>query len=122
MVVNREVSQPRMPIFTGKKYEFWSIKIKTLLKSQETWKKMEVGFVDQVGADEEADGLKWIKNNDAKELFLIQESVHDIVFSRIVTTTTSAEAWRILKKESQGSAKVLTVKLQTYHRDFKLFL
>ncbi|XP_047258492.1 uncharacterized protein LOC124890741, partial [Capsicum annuum] len=119
MAVNREVLQPLMPIFNGEKYEFWSIKMKTLYKSQGVWELVEAGFVDQASFDEEADKLKGIKRNDAKALFLIQQVVHDTIFARIAAATTYSEAWNILKKEFQGSTKVITVKLQTYRRDFE---
>ncbi|XP_015060545.1 uncharacterized protein LOC107006531 [Solanum pennellii] len=112
-------SQPLMPIFTGEKYEFWSIKIKTLFKSQGVWELVEEGFVDLAGSDEEAEKLKEIKKKDAKSFSLIQQAVHDTIFSRIAAATTSSQAWKILKKEFQGSAKVITVKLQTYHRNFE---
>ncbi|KAF3670420.1 hypothetical protein FXO37_08549 [Capsicum annuum] len=99
VALNCEVSQPLMPIFTGGKYEFLSIKMKTPFKSQGVWELVEAGFVDQAGSDEEADKLKGIKKNDAKALFLIQQVVHDIIFIRIAAATTSSEAWKILKKE-----------------------
>lgn len=112
-------SQPLMPIFTSEKYEFWNIKMKTLFKSQEVWELVEQGFVDLAGSDEEAEKLKETKKKDAKSLFLIQQAVHDTIFSRIAAATTSSQAWKILKKEFQGSAKVFTVKWQTYRRDFE---
>lgn len=79
---------------------------------------VEEGFVDQAGSDEATERLKEIKKKDAKLLFLIQQAVHD-KYSRIAAATTSSRAWKILKKEFQGSAKVITVKLQTYRRDFE---
>ncbi|XP_060195162.1 uncharacterized protein LOC132624392 [Lycium barbarum] len=112
-------SQPLMQIFTGEKYEFWSIKMETLSKSQGVWELVEAGFVDQAGSDEEAEKLKVTKKKDAKALFFIQQAVHDAMFSRISVATTSSQAWNILKKEFQGSAKVITTKLQTYRRDFE---
>uniref|UniRef100_A0A3Q7GIG9 DUF4219 domain-containing protein n=1 Tax=Solanum lycopersicum TaxID=4081 RepID=A0A3Q7GIG9_SOLLC len=99
-------SQPLMPIFSGETYKFLSIKMKTLFKSQGVWELVEEGFVDLAGSEEEAEKLKEIKKKDAKALSLIQQAVHDT-------------AWKILKKEFQGSAKVITVKLQTYRRDFE---
>ncbi|XP_075076448.1 uncharacterized protein LOC142163093 [Nicotiana tabacum] len=42
-----------------------------------------------------------------------------MIFSRIVAETTSKEAWLILKKEFQGSSKVITVKIQSLRRDFE---
>ena len=110
---------PLMPISTGEKYGFCSIKMKTLFKSQEVWELVEEGFVDLAGSDEKAEKLKEIKKKDAKALFLIQQAVHDTIFSRIAAATTSSQAWKILKKEFQGSAKVIMIKLQTYRRDFE---
>ncbi|XP_009777772.1 uncharacterized protein [Nicotiana sylvestris] len=112
-------SQSLIPIFTGEKYEFWSIKMKTLFKSQGVWELVEEGFVDQASSNEEVEKLKKIKKKDAKALCFIQQAVHDTIFSRIAAATTSSQAWKILKKEFQGSAKVITVKLQTYRREFE---
>ncbi|XP_021909031.1 uncharacterized protein LOC110823062 isoform X2 [Carica papaya] len=104
----------------GEKYEFWSIKMKTLFKSQDFWDLVEYGFVDLEDPDEEAEErLKETKKKDSKALFLVQQAVHEIIFSRIVIAATSLEAWQILKKEFQGSSKVITVKLQTYRREFE---
>ena len=75
--------------------------------------------MDLAGSDEEAEKLKETKKKDAKSLFLIQQAVRDTIFSRIAAATTSSQAWKILKKEFQGSSKVITVKLQTYRRDFE---
>ena len=86
-------SQPLIPIFTGEKYEFWSIKMKTLFMSQELWDLVEFGFVDLTNPDEEAARrLKETKKKDAKALFFIQHAVHETIFSRIAAATTSMEA------------------------------
>lgn len=66
--------------------------MQTFFKSQGVWELMEVGFVDQASTKEEADKFKGIKRIDTKALFLIQQIVHDTVFSTIVTTTMSAKA------------------------------
>lgn len=62
------------------------------------------------------------KKKDAKALFYIQQAVHETIFSRIAAATTSLEAWQILKKEFQGSSKVVTVKLQTHRREFETLI
>ena len=72
-----------MPIFTGEKYEFWSIKMKTLFKSQKVWELVEEGFVDLAGSDEVAEKLKETKKKDAKALFLIQQAVHYTIFQEL---------------------------------------
>ncbi|GJV00686.1 retrovirus-related pol polyprotein from transposon TNT 1-94 [Tanacetum coccineum] len=41
------VSQPHIPIFKGDSYEFWSIKMKTLFKSQDLWEFVESGLPEE---------------------------------------------------------------------------
>ncbi|KAH0637940.1 hypothetical protein KY285_035752 [Solanum tuberosum] len=113
-------SQPLIPVFKGEKYEFWSIKMKTLCRSQELWDLIEDGFTDVAEPDaEEEKRLKQIRKKDAKALFFIQQAVHGTIFSRIAATTSSRDAWLIMKIEFQGSSMVNTVKLQSLRRDFE---
>ena len=109
-------SQPLILVFNGEKYEFWSIKMKTLFKSQDLWDLIENGYSEP---DDDEARLKENKKKDSKALFFIQQAVHENIFSRIMGATTSKEAWRILQKEFQGDAKVIAVKLQSLRRDFE---
>ncbi|RVW67886.1 hypothetical protein CK203_061657 [Vitis vinifera] len=109
------VSQPAIPIFKGECYEFWSIKMKTLFKSQDLWDLVENGYPYP---DEEA-RLKENTKKDSKALFFIQQAVHESIFSNIAAATTAKEAWTTLKTAFQGSSKVITVKLQSLRRDFE---
>ena len=59
----------------------------------------------------------WKQN--AKALFLIQQALDKDISPRITTTNTFTQAWKILKKEYLGNKKVITIKLQTFHRDFE---
>lgn len=103
---------PLIPIFNGEEYEWWSIKVKTLLRSQDLWDLVEYGFVDIIELDEaEEERLRERKNRDAKALFIIQLVIHDTIFSRIAAATTSEQAWSILQKEYQGDSEVIIVKL-----------
>ena len=61
------ISQPAIPIFKGECYEFWSIKMMTLFKSQDLWDLVENGYADP---DEES-RLKENKKKDSKALFFI---------------------------------------------------
>ncbi len=38
------ITQPQMPVFNGDSYEFWSIKMRTLFKSQGLWEFVENGY------------------------------------------------------------------------------
>ncbi|XP_022931772.1 uncharacterized protein LOC111438050 [Cucurbita moschata] len=90
-----------------KPYEWWSIKMKTLLRSQELWDLVEYGFVDiSEPTIEEEETLRETKKNDVNALFIIQQAVHETIFSRIAAATTSKQAWSILLKEFEGDSKV----------------
>jgi len=112
------VAQPLIPVFKGESYEFWSIRMKTILKSQDLWDLVERGYTDP----DEENRLRDNKKKDAKALVFIQLAVHDSVFSRIATATTSKQAWSILQKEFQGDSKVIVVRLQSLRRDFETLM
>ncbi|KAL0397757.1 UNVERIFIED_CONTAM: hypothetical protein Scaly_0224100 [Sesamum calycinum] len=59
------------------------------------------------------------KAKDSEALYYIQTAVADNIFPRISVATSAKEAWSILQKEYQGSAKVRIIKLQTLRRDFE---
>ncbi|KAG6531193.1 hypothetical protein ZIOFF_004982 [Zingiber officinale] len=80
---------------------------------------VEKGF-DAEDADEGR--LKENRKKDSKALFILQQAVHETIFSRIVTASFSKEAWKILQKEFQGSSKVIAVKLQTLRSEFEALL
>ncbi|GKC11630.1 hypothetical protein Tco_1008412, partial [Tanacetum coccineum] len=54
-------------------------------------------------------------------MFFISNDVRGLrtIFSRIVAANSAKEEWDTLKTEYQGSAKVITVKLQFLRRDFE---
>ncbi|KAE8732422.1 senescence-associated protein DIN1-like [Hibiscus syriacus] len=89
-----------IPVFNGESYEFWSIKMKTLFKSQDLWDLVENGYTEP---DEEAR----LRDNkkDSKALFFIQQAVHETIFLKIATDNTTKEAWGILQTTFQGSSK-----------------
>ncbi|KAL4035058.1 hypothetical protein IC575_003732 [Cucumis melo] len=92
--------------------------VKTLLRSQDLWDLVEQGYVDP---DDEGK-LRENRKKDSKALVIIQQAVHDSVFSRIATATTSKQAWLILQKAFQGDSRVLMVKLQSLRRDFETLM
>ena len=84
---------------------------------------VEHGFADVLEPTiEEKERLRETKKNDAKALFIIQQAVHETIFSQIAAATTSKQAWSILQKKFLGDSKVMTVKLQSLRRDFETLL
>ncbi|KAJ0508279.1 putative RNA-directed DNA polymerase [Helianthus annuus] len=117
-MANNQQTQPLppLPIFKGEGYEFWHIRMRTSLMSQDLWDFVATGFNE---GDGDRNRLRENKKKDARALSLIQQAVHDEVFSRIVAATTAKQAWTVLQTEYQGDSKVKMVKLQGLRRDFE---
>ncbi|GJU91600.1 integrase, catalytic region, zinc finger, CCHC-type containing protein [Tanacetum coccineum] len=101
------------------KYYLWSLKMSNLFKSQELWELVKNGFPDPKPAEPDQ-ALRDNRKKDAKALFFIQSGLDDDIFSHIASVNTSNQAWEILKQEFLGNRKVITVKLQTLHREFEM--
>jgi gag-polypeptide of LTR copia-type len=100
------ISNPSISLFKGENYEFWRIKMRTMLKSHGLWGLVEVGAPNPDPTPIETN------KRDAKALFFIQQAVHESVFVKIAVTETTKDAWTILKATFQGSSKVVAIKLQ----------
>ncbi|BBG94303.1 hypothetical protein Prudu_002549 [Prunus dulcis] len=116
------VSYSILPIFGGGNYNFWKVKMRTILLSEGLWSFVERGLqepedLSQLPAAEiekfEAEVMK-----DAKALSKIQNGVTSDIFPRITRAKTAKEAWDTLEKEFQGDSKAITIKLQTLRREF----
>jgi gag-polypeptide of LTR copia-type len=112
MTDTMSVSNPSIPLFKGENYEFWSIKMVTLFKSQGLWNLVNNGVPDPDPNQQENE------KEDARALFYIQLAVHDTIFSKIAATTNAKETWTTLKTVFQGSTRVVTIKLQGLRMDF----
>ncbi|KAI5329221.1 hypothetical protein L3X38_028618 [Prunus dulcis] len=121
-------SELRTPVFNGENYEFWSIRMKTILKSHGLWDLVEHGCNDpdskkekeiEETKDAEKSTMAQLLMKDARALGLIQSAVSDQLFPRIVNEETSKGAWDILKLEFRGDKQVRNVKLQGLRREFE---
>ncbi|KAL0424011.1 UNVERIFIED_CONTAM: Retrovirus-related Pol polyprotein from transposon TNT 1-94 [Sesamum radiatum] len=114
--------QISVPIFSGQNYDYWAIKMKTYFQSQKLWEIVEEGVTlpedSSTSSSAEKGKLENKKAKDSEALY-IQTAVADHIFPRISVATSAKEAWSILQKEYQGSAKVRIIKLQTLRRDFE---
>ncbi|KAK4382390.1 Retrovirus-related Pol polyprotein from transposon TNT 1-94 [Sesamum angolense] len=97
--------------------------MKTYFQSQKLWEIVEEGVTlpedSSTSSSAEKGKLENKKAKDSEALYYIQTSVEDHIFPRISVATLAKEAWSILQKEYQGSAKVRIIKLQTLKRDFE---
>ncbi|KAI5348859.1 hypothetical protein L3X38_001746 [Prunus dulcis] len=127
-------SELRTPVFNGENYEFWSIRLKTILKSHGLWDLVENGFdasdpMKEKGKEEGSKAAEEEKSvtaetlmKDARALGLIQGAVSDQIFPRIVNEDTSKGAWDILKQEFRGDKQDLdTLEIQEVVASLKNF-
>lgn len=105
-----------IPIFKGEGYDFWQIRMKTIMIAQDLWDLVETGYE---AGDENHERLRLNRRKDARALSVIQQGVHDDVFSRIAAAATAKQAWVLLRNEYQGDNKVKMVRLQGLRRDFE---
>ncbi|XP_076895475.1 UPF0481 protein At3g47200-like [Bidens hawaiensis] len=109
------VSQPRTHLlFKGDSYEFWSIKMKTLLKSEGLLNFVET---DHTEASDYKVHQKEYEKQDAKALFIIQQAVDESIFSSIAAATSAKQAWSLLKNQYQGSEKELKLTFPVANKD-----
>lgn len=120
------LTNPQIPEFNGKNYDYWAITMKALFCAQDLWEFVENGYQEPVDAttynaltQAEKDLLKENKKKDSKALFLIFQGVNESIFPRIQAATKSKQAWDILQTAYQGMEKVKIAKLQMLRRDFE---
>ena len=88
---------------------------------------MDVGYVEldptylaaMTNQQRTAQGTQ--RNKENKEKLWIQNSVDDLIFSKITGIVTSKQAWDLLKLAYQGNDGVKPVKLQTLRTHFETF-
>ena len=74
--------------------------MKTMFRSQELWDLVANGYTEPtLVPDDPNQQLRETRKKDAKALFLIQLTLDDEIFPRIVDASTSNQAWKILKQE-----------------------
>ena len=79
MAQNNSSVQYQIPLLCGENYEYWSVKMRTLLILQDLWILVSTGYTDQVdqasynalSVDQKIE-LKENRKRDAKALFILQ--------------------------------------------------
>ncbi|KAH9326869.1 hypothetical protein KI387_007047, partial [Taxus chinensis] len=114
------------PQFNGKNYEYWSLTMKALFRSQDVWEIVEDGYTEPANAaaytalsQAEKDTLKELRKKDGKALFYIHQAMHESILPRVAAASQAKTAWDTLQVAYQGKEKVKTAKLQLLRRDFE---
>ena len=109
------MNQFMIPIFSGKNYDHWAFRMKTIFHSQELLEIVVNGFVEPLDesllAANQKNELKENMKKDIKAFQIIQQGLDDTVLARINEATTAKRAWEILETTYQGISKVKLSKL-----------
>lgn len=117
--------------FTGVNYDFWAVKIKTILIVYDLWDVVEVSILPQpqlnpelvdefAGEGSETEHIpgeaptisRENKIKNIKALSLIQIALSDELFPRIRNGKTTKGAWDVMRREFRRDKKARVVKLQ----------
>lgn len=110
-----------IPEIDGADYEYWSIKMKTLLMDKYLWDIVEDGYLEPVDWSLLTDAAKIIKEEQKKNcltLYHLQSALDKSIFPRIAGCKSATEAWKALQEGYKGSNQVKEIKLQTLRREF----
>ncbi|XP_019246566.1 PREDICTED: uncharacterized protein LOC109226228 [Nicotiana attenuata] len=111
--------------FTGENYHIWSVKMKSCLEAYDLWEVvMEDRLIQPLPANPTLAQIKAHsdeKTNKYKAKTIIQNSVADSIFSKIIACETAKEAWETLKQEYQGSERDKQNQILNLKRDFESF-
>ena len=123
-MANTNGMNPLIPIFNGRAYESWNIKMRQFFILLDLWDMVENGYVEPTEEEgrltpAQRNELKDNRKKDAKAFVALQQAVTDPIFPGIAGASSTKEAWNIVKKEYQGTEKVTAVKLQTFRREFE---
>jgi hypothetical protein len=118
----QSISMP-LPIFYGNNYDLWKIKMMTLFKSQNLTDIVEKEFNKppniSILKKAQQKELEVKEQKDARALYLIQQSLANTIFPRIIEASTAKQAWDMLQKEFLGDSKVRTIRLQLLRRELE---
>ncbi|XP_049375495.1 uncharacterized protein LOC125840568 [Solanum verrucosum] len=108
-------------IFTGENYQIWSVKMKSYLEAYDLWEVV----MEDVPLQPANPTLAQIKSHSddkikkSKAKTVIQNSVVDSIFSKIIACETAKEAWEKLQKKYQGSVRVRQMQVLNLERHFE---
>ena len=118
MVINSSVVQPQILVLTKRSYDTWFIKMRTILRAQDVWEFVKLGYAEPANQDAklalsnaERVLLKENRKKDNKALSLIQQGLSKSIFPKISSAESSKKDWDTLETCYQGVTKVKNVKL-----------
>ncbi|KOM56838.1 hypothetical protein LR48_Vigan10g273000 [Vigna angularis] len=116
--------QGQLPVFDGKLFDDWRIKMQAIFGFQDVSEVIEDGLPDlsERATKEEKRSYKLQVKLDSKARFLLYQCVSPKIFNKISKASTAKEVWDILVKMYGDGDKNKKVKLQALRRQFEILI
>jgi hypothetical protein len=107
------------PLFDGRKFSFWKVRMRTYLMALgvDVWDVVETGYINPIVLASKECKLEFIFN--AKEMNAILNGLAESKFVKVMHLQTTKEMWDKLISSYEGNEKVKDAKLQTFRLKFE---
>ncbi|KAJ0981219.1 hypothetical protein J5N97_009474 [Dioscorea zingiberensis] len=113
----------QFPKLTKENYENWCIRIRALLGSQDVSEIAEKGCEQSVNEEAltaaQKDAFQKVRKKDQQALTLIHMCLDESMFEKVVSVTSTKNAWEILQSSFKGKDKVIKVLLQSLRGEYE---
>jgi len=111
-----------LPVFEGKNFDQWIVKMKTIFRFQDVLEVVNEGIpaLAANATDVQQATHKELKKKDGKALFLMHQNVSNEIFEKIMHYESAKETWDALEKLYDGDGKLKKVRLQALRRQYEL--
>jgi hypothetical protein len=122
-MASNNITLPAPPVFTGKKYEIWSVKMKTHLRAYDLWEVVETA-AEPPPLQENPTVAQMRYHSEqvakrAKALTILHSAVNDDVFMRISHLETAKQVWEKLEEEFFGNERTKQMQVLNLKREFE---
>nr|KYP55940.1 hypothetical protein KK1_002167 [Cajanus cajan] len=122
-MASNNISLPSPPVFTGKNYEIWAVKMRAQLRAYDLWEVVETG-VEPPPLPENSTVAQMKFHSEqvakrAKALTILHSAVDDDIFMRISNLDTAKEVWEKLQEEFFGNERTKQMQVLNLKREFE---
>jgi hypothetical protein len=112
-------STNKAPLFDGKNFSFWKIRMRTYLMSlgADVWDVIETGYVKTVVLVSKDDNMDFIFNEKSMNATL--NGLEEVKFVKFMHYDSTKVMWDKLISSFEGNRKVKDAKLQTHRLKFE---
>ncbi|XP_014492032.1 uncharacterized protein LOC106754528 [Vigna radiata var. radiata] len=110
------------PVFDGKDYDDWCVKMEVILGFQEVDEVVKKGLQEPLENDSKTVKKQYKENwrPDCKTMMLLHQCISPAMFQKVSKAATAKEVWDILQ-DAFGNSEVKKVLLQSLQRQYELF-